>query len=176
MPTSKGNAMKNKKSELEKIIEDAEKTIKSMEDAKARKRAAQAELHKLRQESHRERLYDIGATVYRIGLDYIENDLIAGFLLRGMEAINKTPNAKSEFQAKGKAALTAANAHIQLEVLIPDRPNRSISGILREAGLRKDKEITRDNKRWSMYSGKASRVYIERRLEGTGAIIKPMTS
>ncbi|MEG3619840.1 hypothetical protein V5T82_15345 [Magnetovibrio sp. PR-2] len=168
--------MGKSQNELEKIIAEADKAIASAEEARGKKRDAEQELKKHHQRTHLDRLYGIGRVVYEIGLDSLEDTVIAGILLRGAETMQKDQSRTAAFQRNGESALAKARKPVPLEVLIPDRPGRSISAILREAGLKKSKDITRDGKRWTRYQGNAIKTYLERRLTGTDIIIQVVTS
>ena len=168
--------MQKSQKELEKIIVDADQLIATAEEARAKKRDAEQELKKHNQRAHLDRLYGIGRVVYEIGLDSLEDTVIAGILLRGAEAMQEDQSRTTAFQKNGKAALAKAREPVPLEVLIPDRPDRSISAILREAGLKKADDVSRDSKRWTRYQGNAIKSYLERRLAGTDIIIQVVTS
>lgn len=164
--------MNNKQTEFEKIIAEADKAIAAAEAAKAKKRDAENKLRKQEQKSHQKRIEAIGRSVYAVGLDHLEGELIVGILIRGMEAIEKDDAVATQLRTKGKSALSAAYAAAPLQVLLPDRPNRSISAILREAGLRKDTAFKPEGEHECRYIGKANKGYLERRLTGTGAVIQ----
>lgn len=150
--------------------------IRAAEAAKVKRKEAEDELRKHQQKEHLERLYDIGRIVYEIGMNRLDDHLIAGILTRGGEAIKEDERRADNFRAKGKSALKIARTQINIEVLLPNRPSHSIAGILREAGLRKDTKFTPFDRYVSRYSGKAKKDYLQRRLEGTGAVIKAMLS
>lgn len=168
--------MTQKQLELEKIIADADKAIATAETAKAKRKEAQEALRKHRQRAHLDRLYDIGRIAYETGADRLDDMVLAGVFARAIEIINNDQAAKKKLHDKGTSAIESFREAVDLEVLIQDRPNRSISSILREAGLKKEADITRDGQRWTRYLGQAAKAYLERRLEGTGIIIKVISS
>lgn len=168
--------MTKKESELKKIIKDADQAIATAETAKAKRREAQEELRKHQQKAHLDRLYDIGRIAYETGADRLDDMVLAGIFARAIEVINSDQSANKKLREKGTSAIELFREAVDLEVLIHDRPNRSISSILREAGLKKEADVTRDGQRWTRYVGQAAKAYLERRLEGTGVMIKVITS
>lgn len=158
---------------LQKTIRDAEKAITAGKNARQQKRKAQLELDKLSQKLHLDRLYNIGRLAYDMGAHEYDDALLAGAFLRVSDFDEET---KKRLREIGKEALNASRRKRELEVLFPERPDRSQAAILREAGLKKNDDVVRDGKSWSLYRGNASKPYLERRLKNTGMIINIVTS
>lgn len=169
--------MAKTKTDLQKVIDEADKLIASAETAKTKRQDALKELRAQQQKEHLSRLYDIGRVVFELGLSHLDDALIAGILLRGRETIAEEETREPQLRAKGKKALSAVRNKVDLEVLIMDRPNRSTAAILRQAGLTRGESINRGGKRWTQYVGKASRAYLQSRLQDDAKItINLMTS
>lgn len=162
--------------ELQKIIEEADHTIAQAEQARRRRRTAVEQLRKATQQAHMDRLYAIGRLVFEVGMDDCEDEVLAGILLAAGETMASKPTARDSWKRRGAKALAERRRPVALEVLFPDRPDRSSSAILRGAGLSKAESTIRDGQRWTVYRGKASRRYLERRLGDSGAVIRSATS
>lgn len=168
--------MTKKQSDLERIIKEADLAIAAAEAAKVKRREAQDELRKHQQKAHLDRLYAIGRIAYESGADRLDDIVLAGIFVRAVKIIEGDHAVIEKYRSIGSKAIEAFQKDVRLEVLIPDRPSRSTSAILREAGLKKGTDVTRDEQRWTRYSGEASAAYLERRLANTGAVIKVLTS
>ena len=153
--------MTKKQTELKQIIADADKAIATAEAAKLKRKEAQDELRKHQQKAHLDRLYAIGRIAYETGADRLDDMVLAGIFTRAIEVINGDLKSIEKLHAKGTEAINAFREPVQLEVLIADRPSRSTSAILREAGLKKGAAVTRDEQRWTRYSGKAAAAYAQ---------------
>lgn len=169
--------MAKTKTDLQKVIDEADKLIASAESAKTKRQDALKELRAQQQHEHLNRLYDIGRIVFELNLNHLDDALIAGILLRGSETIAEDKARETQLSDKGKSALAAVRNKIELEVLILDRPDRSTAAILRQAGLNRGESVNRDGKRWTRYVGKASPAYLQNRLlDDSNIIINPVTS
>jgi len=168
--------MTKKQSELEKAIKEADQAIKAAEAAKAKRRQAEKELRAYQQKTHLDRLYNIGRIAYETGAHQFDDMVLAGIFARAIELIDNDHKAIEKLRSIGTNAIDAVRKTVPLEVLLPDRPNRSTSAILREAGMKKGTDVILDGERWTRYSGEAAKAYLDRRLENTRAVIKVTTS
>lgn len=162
--------------ELQKNIELFDRDITKGKKAELKRRAAMKELRKVTEKAYRDRLYDIGRLVFDLGWDELDDEVLAGILTRGAEVLAAGPTAREAFHSLGKEAITECRRRVKLEVRFSDRPDRSASAIMREAKIKPAGSVMEDGRRWAIYRGQGKVRYLERRLQGTGAVIQPATS
>ncbi|MEG3619490.1 hypothetical protein V5T82_13565 [Magnetovibrio sp. PR-2] len=164
--------MRKEQAKIEKAIEEAEKAINAGKVAEQQKRKAQRELSELKSKDHLDRLYNIGRIAFDIGVHKYDDALLAGVFVRAAEL---DIEGHERLREKGLEALTSSQLRHDIELFLPGRADRSQAAILREAGLKKDRQTRKDGKTFTVYKGNASKKYLEKRLNDPHIVINIVT-